>query len=108
MMTFIIIATLMVVTAVAVTVCVMQNKAIVLINQNKNLLVQLSEEKAKATKVLSEKEQELQEAKDRARSHYNDYTKLWLEKRAAEEKKAAAAAKKTEAKATVKKSKTTK
>lgn len=107
-MTFIIIATLMVVTAVAVTVCVMQNKAIVLINQNKNLLVQLSEEKAKATKVLSEKEQELREAKDRAIRHLNDWNALYLEKKAAEAKKAAAAEKKAAAKATVKKSKTTK
>ena len=63
MMTFIIIATLMSVAAVAVTVCVMQKKEIVLINQNKNLLVQLSEEKAKATKVLSEKEKELNVSK---------------------------------------------
>jgi peptidoglycan hydrolase CwlO-like protein len=108
MMTFIIIATLMVVTAVAVTVCVMQNKAIVLINQNKNLLVQLSEEKAKATKVLSEKEQELREAKDRASRHLSDWNALYLEKKAAEAKKAAAAEKKTAAKATVKKTKTTK
>jgi len=107
MITMIIIATLMVVAAVAVTVCVMQQKAIVLINQIKNLIVQLSEEKAKAAKVLSEKEQELREAKDTARRHLNDWNALYLEKRAAEAKKAEAA-KKTEAKATVKKTKTTK
>jgi hypothetical protein len=108
MVTMIIIATLMVVAAVAVTVCVMQQKAIVLINQIKNLIVQLSEEKAKATKVLSEKEQELKEAKDRARGHLSDWNALYLEKKAAEAKKLAAAAKKTEAKAPVKKTKTTK
>jgi hypothetical protein len=106
MITMIIIATLMVVAAVAVTVCVMQNKAVVLINQNKNLIVQLSEEKAKATKVLSEKE--LKEAKDRASRHLSDWNALYLEKKAAEAKKLAAAAKKAEAKATVKKTKTTK
>jgi len=105
MVTFIVIATLMVVTAVLVTICVMQQKVMVLTQQNYNLIAQFHEEKAKATKVLSEKEQELQEAKDRARSHYNDYNKLWLERRAAEEKKAAAAAKRAAAKATVKKSK---
>lgn len=108
MMIFIIIATLMIVTAVAVTACVMQNKALVLINQNKNLLVQLSEEKAKATKVLSEKEQELREAKDRAIRHLNDWNALYLEKKAAEAKKAAAAEKKAAAKATAKKTKATK
>ena len=89
MIIMIIIATLMVVTAVAVTVCVMQQKAIVLINQNKNLIVQMSEEKAKATKVLSEKEQELREAKERASRHLSDWNALYLEKKAAEAKKAA-------------------